>query len=422
MSMSIDEVANRRDFTSAAAKRERTVTFLPEPDRRARRYTIISVDDHVVEPPDTFTGRMPVKFAQRAPRVVTGDDGGETWVYDDVRMPQIGFSAVVGRPSSEYSNEPTRYDEMRRGAWDVHARVADMDLDGVYASLNFPSFLAGFGGGRLQTVTKDLELALATVRAWNDWHLEAWCGAYPDRFIPSQLPWLHDPVLGAEEIRRNAARGLPRGDVPRVPGQARAAIRAHRALGPRSWRRARRRGPSSVYTRARGDPSPPRRRTRPPRWSPSLFGIYAMMPAADWLFSLVPVRFPGLRICMSEGGIGWVAGMLDRLDHIMAYQDAYGGWVGTDLSPSEVFQRNFWFCALDNPSSYCQLERIGVENVMCEVDYPHPDTTWPNTQPLLARHMESLPAQTIESITWRNASNLFRHPVPLEVQRDPNAY
>jgi hypothetical protein len=114
--------------------------------------------------------------------------------------------------------------------------------------------------------------------------------------------------------------------------------------------------------------------------------------------------------------------MLDRLDHIMAYQAAYGGWVGTDLTPAEVFQRNFWFCALDNPSSYCQLERIGVDHVMSEVDYPHPDTTWPNTQPLLARHLDLLDRDVADAITWRNASQLFRHPVPVEVQQNPNAY
>ena len=97
---------------------------------------------------------------------------------------------------------------MRRGSWDIHQRVVDMDLDGVFASVNFPSFLPGFGGGRIQTVTDDRDLALAVVRAWNDWHLEEWAGAYPDRIIPCQITWLHDPALAAGEIRANAARGF----------------------------------------------------------------------------------------------------------------------------------------------------------------------------------------------------------------------
>src|SRR5439155_1497368 len=83
----------------------------------------------------TIEGRVPKRFADRAPRVVDRDDGSQTWVYDGVEMPNIGFNAVVGRPVSEYSFEPVRFDDMRRGAWDIHARVADMDLNGVWASL-----------------------------------------------------------------------------------------------------------------------------------------------------------------------------------------------------------------------------------------------------------------------------------------------
>ena len=205
---SIDEMSADLNFTAAKTGADKTVTFLPEPERAERRYTLISVDDHIVEPPDTFDGRVARKFADRAPRVVDTDDGGQTWMYDGQSLPNVGFNAVVGRPVSEYGFEPARFDEMRRGAWDIHERVRDMDLNGVYASLNFPSFLPGFAGQRLQQVTKDRDLAMACVRAWNDWHIEAWAGAYPDRIIPCQLPWLLDPQLGARMIYENAERGF----------------------------------------------------------------------------------------------------------------------------------------------------------------------------------------------------------------------
>ncbi len=228
---SIDDMAANLNFTTAKTGADRTVTFLPEPERAERRYTVISVDDHIVEPPDTFDGRVPRKFADRAPRVVDTEDGGQTWMYDGHSLPNVGFNAVVGRPVSEYGFEPARFDEMRRGAWDIHARVKDMDLNGVYASLNFPSFLPGFAGQRLQQVTDDRDLAMASVRAWNDWHIEAWAGAYPDRIIPCQLPWLLDPEVGAKMIYENAERGYPRGVVQREPGDARAADDPLRLLG-----------------------------------------------------------------------------------------------------------------------------------------------------------------------------------------------
>src|ERR1700736_2381255 len=205
---SIDEMSANLSFTTAKIGADRTVTFLPEPERAERRYTVISVDDHIVEPPDTFEGRVPQRFTERAPRVVETDDGGQTWLYDGQSLPNVGFNAVVGRPVSEYGFEPTRFDEMRRGAWDIHERLKDMDLNGVYASLCFPSFLPGFAGQRLQLSTDDRHLAMATVRAWNDWHLEEWAGTDPDRIIPCQIPWLLDPAVAADEVRRNADRGF----------------------------------------------------------------------------------------------------------------------------------------------------------------------------------------------------------------------
>jgi hypothetical protein len=163
---SLDDLAQDLTFTTAGTGDERTVTFLPEPQRAARRHLLISADDHVVEPPNTFEGRVPRHLADRAPRVVDTDSGGQAWLYDGVEIPNVGFNAVVGRPVAEYGFEPTRFDEMRQGAWDIDARIHDMDLNGIYASVNFPSFLPGFAGQRLQTVTSDPELAMASVRAW----------------------------------------------------------------------------------------------------------------------------------------------------------------------------------------------------------------------------------------------------------------
>src|SRR3954469_19819062 len=98
---SIDEMAANLNFTTAGTGDERSVTFLPDPPRAQRRYTVISVDDHIVEPPDTFTGRLPQRYAERAPKVVDTDDGGQRWVYDDQVLPNVGFNAVVGRPVAE---------------------------------------------------------------------------------------------------------------------------------------------------------------------------------------------------------------------------------------------------------------------------------------------------------------------------------
>ena len=145
---------------------------------------------------------------------------------------------MVGRPRDELSFEPTRFDEMRAGAYDIEARIHDMDLNGVYASLNFPSSLAGFAGQRFQLGVSDPELARAVVRAANQWHLEAWAGPHPDRIIPVQLPWLLDPVEAAAEIRANAERGFHAVTFPELPERLGLPVAAHRVLGSRSSRPA----------------------------------------------------------------------------------------------------------------------------------------------------------------------------------------
>ena len=416
----MEDLGGDLSFTKAKTGPERTVTFLPEPPLAARRYTVISADDHIVEPPDTFVGRVPGHLAEQAPKVVEKDDGSQAWVYDSQELPNVGFNAVVGRPVDEYGFEPVRFDQMRRGAWDIEARVADMDINGVYASLNFPSFLPGFAGQRLQLLTSDTALALATVRAWNDWHLEAWAGPHPDRIIPCQIPWLLDPVLGAKMIRENAERGFKAVTFPEAPsGHGLPTIHSGH-WDPFIEACAETGTVINLHIGSSGS-SPTTTDDAPPDVTGVLFFGYAMFAAVDWLYSMYPVRHPDLRICMSEGGIGWVAGLLDRLDHMLSYHEMYGTWT-SELTPAQVMQRNFWFCAVEDPSSFDQRERIGVDHILLESDYPHCDSTWPNTQRVIEKEIGHLPPADVRKITWENASRLYRHAVPIAVQDDPDAY
>ena len=192
---------------------------------------VISVDDHLIEPPDLFEGRLPAALAAGAPRVVEQDDGTQSWIFEGNHYPNVGLNAVVGRPRAEWSMEPARFDEMRPGCFDIEARIQDMDRAGIWASLCFPSLVSGFCGA-VYSRAQDKDLGLACLRAFNDWHLEVWAGTHPDRIIPLQLPWLADVAVAADRGAGQRGAGLQGGQLPRVPRPAAAALHLQRALGP----------------------------------------------------------------------------------------------------------------------------------------------------------------------------------------------
>src|SRR5829696_1407868 len=419
MAIEFDDLERRPGFFVTAKPEQ--VTFLPEPERRARWCTLVSVDDHLVEPPHLFDGRLPARLQDGAPHVDVDEAGMEFWAYDGQRHYKVGLNAVVGRPREELSFEPTRFDEMRRGAWDIDARVHDMDLNGVYASLNFPSSLAGFAGQRYQLGVSDPELALAVVRAANEWHLEEWAGTHPGRIIPCQVPWLLDPEVGAAEVRANAARGFRAVTFPELPERL-GLSSLHTGYWDPFLAACEETGTVVCLHVGSSSTAPTTSSDAPADTIGVLFFGWAMFAAVDWLYSRIPVRFPDLKICLSEGGIGWVAGLLDRLDHVARYQHMYGTWDGIDLTPSEVLQRNFWFCAIEDRSGLEQRHRIGIDHICLESDYPHQDGTWPDTQELLRAQLDGFPTGDVRKLTWENASNLFDFPVPIAVQEDPDAY
>ncbi len=388
----------------------RSETLLPDPEPRTVRYTVISVDDHLVEPPDMFEGRLPPRFADQAPKIVENSKGHQLWEFDGNLYSQVGVNAVAGRRPEFVSLEPTRFEDMRRGCWDIDARIADMDINGVWASLNFPSQITGFSG-RVFSGAGDPELGLAVTRAWNDWLYEAWWQPYPDRIIPCGITFLADPEQGAAEIRRNAERGFRSVTLPERPhriglpsifsGYWDPIVAACEETG-------------TVISLHVGSSGMPDMAPDSPMVSlgATLFGQMSLSACAEWIWSGLPARYPGIDIAMSEGGIGWVAMLLDRLDNIVE-RSGYGrDYDPSGLLPAEVLARNFWFCTIDDPSTVDTRHRIGIDHIMVEVDYPHGDSTWPDTQSVIERCWGHLPVEDLRKMTHQNAAKLYRWPLP----------
>jgi predicted TIM-barrel fold metal-dependent hydrolase len=385
-------------------------TLLPDPEPGPVWCPIISVDDHVLEPADLFEQRVPARFRDVVPRVEYDDDRVPFWVIDGVRHPIIVANGAVGRPAREKTFAPQKYEEFRTGVWDARARLADFDLIGVWASLSFPSLLFGFAGYRL-AVAGDEDAGLAAVRAYNDWMLGEWCGTDVDRFIPCQVPCLSDPEVAAAEVRANAARGFKAVSFTENPeGQGLPGIYTSHwdpffaaceetdtvlCLHVGSSGSIRR--PSSVS---------------PAEVMTGLFPIAAIEAVLDWIFARIPLRFPGLRIALSEGGVSWVPMVIERLRRVHRLVEQSTVWSIDDPDPVDVLRRNFWFTSIEDPSAFRNLDLIGEDRVMVESDYPHTDSSWPDTQHDLRVQLEHLREPTIRKLCYGNAADLYRHAAP----------
>jgi enoyl-CoA hydratase/carnithine racemase len=301
---------------------------------------IISVDDHVVEPPDLWTDRIPAKFKDRAPRVERdsavfhfeggvfsyekGVEGGEPcdwWLYDDLVYPFPKLSAAVG--FSELDVTPTTFDEIRPGCWIKSERIADMDANHTEASICFPNTLPRFCG---QTFLErdDKELALLCVQAYNDWMVEDWCaGEGKGRLIPLTMVPLWDVELAAAEVRRAADMGsfavtfpenpYPLG-LPSIHDKDRYWEPFFQACQDTETTICMHIGSSSKMPTTSPD--------APFIVSSTLTFSNAMGSMCDYIFSGTLERFPTLKIAYSEGQVGWMPYVMERADKLAAERAA----------------------------------------------------------------------------------------------------
>jgi predicted TIM-barrel fold metal-dependent hydrolase len=390
--------------------RSQTVTFL-EPVQEPLFCPIISVDDHLLEPPDLFEGRLPEKFADVAPRMVFDEVGLPWWHIDGTEIPNRMINGAAGRVIAEWGPCGSTFDEFRRGVWDPKMRVHDMDFVGVWASLCFPSEVWGFSGTRFSQVS-DPEFGLACLRAYNDWVLDEWCAAAPERFIPCQLPWYGDVEVAAAEIRRNAERGFRSVSFSENP-EGRGYPNVYDRWWDPFFRACAETGTViNLHVGTSGS-------TRFPCSSTTMAAAVALFPESgieslvDWIFARVPLRFPDIKIALSEAGVSWVPMVLERLARADRQRgSAMNDWPADAPSPQEIALRNFWFTSIEDPSAFRALDIIGEDRVMVETDYPHYDSTWPDCQSMVASELAHLDPAVIRKVCFENAARLYRHPFP----------
>lgn len=371
---------------------------------RMEEMILVSVDDHVVEPPHFLDQHLPLQWKSKAPRVVRKKDGSDVWVFDGEQFPNVALNAVVGRPPEEYGMEPTSFDQLRPGTYNVHERVRDMNANGMLASLCFPSFPGLFG----EKISKraDRQLALAVLRAYNDWHIDEWCGSYPGRFIPLGLLPCWDPQLMAEEVHRLARKGCRAVSFTESP-EAHGWPSVHNDYWDPFWRACADEGTVICIHIGSGAGMKFSAMDAPVDTMITLQPIASVDCAVNLLWSPVLRRFPAIRFAMSESGIGWMPYFLERADyvherhHVWTHQD-FGG-----AKPSEVWRQHVVSCFIHDPVGIRNRHAIGIDTITWECDYPHSDTTWPRSPEDLWECFAGVPEEDIHKITHENALRFF---------------
>ena len=387
---------------------------------------IVSVDDHVVEPPGVWQDRLPVKYQEIGPRTMRaplgemtfvggkfsyapGTDGPmcDWWLYEDLVYPLTRLSAAVGFDRDEVKVTAITFDEMRPGCFDPRARLEDMDANWTEASLSFPTFPRFCGQTFLEA--DDKELALLCVKAYNDWMFDEWCGPSGGRLIPLPLIPLWDAHLAAEEVQRSAARGGHAVCFTEIPPFL-GLPSVHDVDGYWDPFFAACAETDTVVCMHIGSSSkmPATSADAPPAVQATLSFGNAMSSMSDFLFSGVLVRFPELRLAYSEGQIGWIPYILERADDVWTDHRA---WAEVrDIipePPSSYYRKHVFGCFFKDRHGLESLHRIGVDNVTFETDYPHTDSTWPDTKEIATKMVAGLPDDTIYKIMRGNAIRML---------------
>lgn len=386
---------------------------------------IISVDDHVIEPPTVWLDRLPAKYHDVAPRVERHGMGNLTfngttytydidedgpacdwWRYEDLLVPLRRIIAAVGFPREEMTLSPITYDEMRKGCWDQQARLADMDVNWVDGSLSFPTFPRFCGQTFLEA--QDHDLALLCVKAYNDWMVEEWSAGTDGRLIPLCLIPLWDAELAAAEVRRNAARGVRAVCFSEIPHHL-GLPSIHTDFWDPFFVACEETGTVVCMHIGSSSKMPATSPDAPASVQATLSFGNAMASMSDFLFSGVLIRYPTLKLAYSEGQIGWIPYILERADDVWVTHRAWAQDSGMKIPepPSTYYYRQIYGCFFRDAHGIKSLEEVGVDNITFETDYPHSDSTWPDTKEVAEAMFAGLPDDVVYKIVRGNAIKML---------------
>lgn len=361
------------------------------------RTGLISADSHVVEPPDLFQAAFPLTRRATAPRVEAAD-GGHRWVFPGTSFTaELGFMAGAGlarealRPRISLADLPADLFDARR-------RLAAQDRDGVEAEVLFPTV------GLVTLWHPDDTTRDFCARAYTEWVID-FASVAPDRLVPVAVSAASDPARAAEDLGRYAGAGARALLLPtRPPG---GAVGYHDRAWDALWEAAAATGtPIAFHAHTEPTPAP----------LASSLEVYATgIRSCQEVLAVLTLggvldRHPGLLVLIAEADAGWVPHFLQRLDRAwLLHREALGG---SELSqpPGDLARRGVRHTLQDDAFALASIDWFAPEQLLWASDYPHADSTWPESAAVLARIGTGLDAAQWRAFTRGNAAAVFGIP------------
>ena len=363
---------------------------------------LVSVDDHITEPPNMFDAHVPAAFKEYAPRIGFEPDGTRHWYYGELRSWPMGLNAAAGKPQEMFAADVLSYDDIRRGCYNVDERVRDMNAGGQLAGLNLPNF-PGFAG-ELLSQGPDPDVNLIMIKAYNDWHVDDWCGAYPGRFIPCGLLPLFDVEQAAKEVKRLADKGCHAVAFSENPEALNLPSIHQKYWYPLFEAACEHKTVLCMHVGSSG---------REPTFSTGaplsvnmtgtqMMSMYAFL---ELIWAEFYRDFPEIKFSLTEGDLGWMPYFLWRAEDV---RNRHAGWTHDKLpkgydGPGDVFRRHIYACFIRDKVGVQNMQWFNEDMICWESDFPHSDGSWPFAPEIVMETLGHLDDAVINKITHENA-------------------
>ena len=373
-----------------------------------RRYGFISVDDHVPEHPDVWTRRLDkARWGDRIPHIEKRPDGSDRWCVDGQELSIPGV-ASTGAAMPDRVREPQHWNEVPAAASEPSERLKAMDVDGVDASILYPT-VAGVAGETFGRIA-DPDLELACVQAYNDWLVEEWTAASP-RFVPQCIVPLAPIEVAAAEIKRCVAMGHRGVVYPATPMMLRDVPHINEPDYDPIWAACSDLGvPVCFHAGASKAIQFPAYEGFSPGLAAAMEAITrpasSVLIVANFLYSRILTRFPDLKVVFAETSLAWGAYELELADHQFERQRLHSE--GYELMPSELFRRQCFYTGWFDQTGIDTRRYIGIDNILWSSNFPLATSTWPNSREVIERCFGDVPEVERDQMLWGNAVKLYQ--------------